>query len=253
MFDLNRNSQICDMIAEGEIANLLSHFNSDYIMTVINENINKRFNYNPIGNNPNIVASYEYNFKDLLQKYPSDNDNILQVRFETYRDIINTICNSFKLQYVGIEETDIYSAAYYLYEFLVCGFANNMVTFFANYIYKNREAIYNNMDLAKYRKDKDASTIYGKRAFNDPKIAVIISKMNEVLYYISGFDIGIYNILSLIMDKQKADFISSIIVPCGNFFKENFCAVISPLVITDIRLKIHNLATEEMNSNPDNI
>ena len=53
--DLYRNSGIYNMIAEGEIADILSNFNSAYVMDVIDSNLRNRFAYNPTLSNPNIV------------------------------------------------------------------------------------------------------------------------------------------------------------------------------------------------------
>ena len=44
--DLYRNDQLYNMVAEGEVANILAHYNSDYIMNIIKENIKNRFNFN---------------------------------------------------------------------------------------------------------------------------------------------------------------------------------------------------------------
>ena len=82
MFDLYRNDQIYNMVAEGEVATLLSPFSNSYVMDVINNSIRNRFAYNPAVSNPNIVNSYEINFKDMLGRFPSDADNIMFIRYE---------------------------------------------------------------------------------------------------------------------------------------------------------------------------
>ena len=63
--DIYRNDQIYNIVAEGEVAELLSQFSSAYIMDIIDNSIKNRFAYNPTVSNPNIVNSFEINFKDM--------------------------------------------------------------------------------------------------------------------------------------------------------------------------------------------
>ena len=89
MIDLYKNDQLYNIVAEGEISGILAHYNSDYIMSIIQDSI-KNINipgYTP-ANASNIVESFEMNFKDLKIQYPSDGDNIEQARQETYQEII---------------------------------------------------------------------------------------------------------------------------------------------------------------------
>lgn len=247
--DLYRNDQIYNMIAEGEVANILSHYNSDYIMNIIKTNIDRRFEFNSIINSPNIVASYETNFKDLKNQYPSDVDNIEQARQETYEEIISIICQSYNLQYIPNPDNDMYMVTYHLYDFFVSGYTKNIINFFSNYIYQNKEPIYNNLELYKYKKDRDSSTVYMKKAYNDIMIATIISKIKEVIYYISGFDIDMYTILSYNYDKATCDFMSSIVIPIGNIFKDSFCNILNiPTILTDIRLNIQQIMKTDINN-----
>lgn len=249
--DLYRNDQIYNMIAEGEVANILSHYNSDYVMNIIKDNLNKRFSFNSSINAPNIVASFEMNFKDLIVQYPSDVDNIKQARDEVYSDIIENICHAYNLQYINNPNNDIYQVAFNLYDLFVSGYSRNIINFFSKYIYQNREALYNNLELYKYKKERDASTTYIKKAYNDVIIATIISKIKEVIYYISAFDIDLYTIMSYNYDKEFCDFINSIIIPVGNIFKENFCQILNmPTILTDIRLSIQQLIQVDIQQPP---
>ena len=128
--DLYRNSNVYNMIAEGEIAQILSKFSTEYIMDVIDSNIRNRFSYNPALSNPNIINSYEMNFKGMLSSFPNDADNIMSIRQDTYLTIINKICSSFNLQYIG-DQPDCYTLAYNLYDLFVSGYSRNIINFFA--------------------------------------------------------------------------------------------------------------------------
>ena len=56
-------------------------------------------------------------FKELYDTYPNDHDNINDVRAEVYNMIIQRICGWFNLQYEPEEGVDLYTIAYYLYDF----------------------------------------------------------------------------------------------------------------------------------------
>lgn len=240
--DLYRNDQIYNMVAEGEVAELLSKFNNSYVMDVIDNNLRNRFAYNPAISNPNIVNSYEMNFKDMLSRFPSDIDNIMSIRHETYLNIINKICCSFNIQYIG-NEPDNFVLAYNLYDLFVSGYSRNIINFFARYIYANRIELYNNMGLDKYKKIKDSSFNYIRKVYNDQLVAVIISRIKDVVYYISGFDIDLFTFLTYNYNRDMCDFFYNNIQPLGNIFKDDFCNVVmnSQSLLTEIRIAIQKL------------
>lgn len=244
--DLYRNSNVYNMIAEGEVAEILSNFSTSYVMNVIDSNIRNRFSYNPTLSNPNIVNSYEMNFKGMLSTFPNDADNIMSIRQETYLTIINKICSSFNMQYIG-DQPDCYILAYNLYDLFVSGYSRNIINFFARYIYIYKNEIYNNMGLDKYKKSKDSITNYMRKVFDNSKnIDVIIARIRDVIYYISGFDIDFYTFLSFNYPKEMCDFLYSNIAPMGNIFKDEFCNVINnPAILTEIRIAIQNLLIQD--------
>lgn len=244
--DLYRNSNVYNMVAEGEIAEILSKFNTQYMMDVIDSNIRNRFAFNSAISNPNIINSYEMNFKGMINKFPNDGENIMTIRQETYLTIINKICSSFNLQYVG-DNPDCYILAYNMYDIFICGFTRNIINFFAKYIYMYRAEIYNNMGLDKYKKSKDSTINYVRKIFDDSKyIDIIIARIKDVIYYISGFDIDFYTFMSFNYNKPMCDFIYSNIAPMGNIFKEEICKVIdNPSVLTEIRIAIQNLLIQD--------
>lgn len=243
--DLHRNSNVYNMVAEGEVAEILSKFSTSYVMDVIDSNIRNRFAFNPTLSNPNIVNSYELNFKGMLNNFPNDGENIMSIRQETYIDIINKICSSFNMQYVG-DQPDCYTLAYNLYDLFVSGYSRNVINFFARYIYTYRNAIYDNMGLDKYKKSKDITTNYVKKSVSDSKAVTIISRIREVVYYMSGFDIDFYTFLSLNYPKEMCDFINLNIAPMGNIFKDEFCQVLNvPSVLTEIRVAIQALMEQD--------
>ena len=180
MYELYRNSGIYNIIAEGEIANILSKFDSSYIMDVIDSNLSNRFAYNPTLSNPNIVNSYELNFNGMIDNFPDDADNIKSIRQETYLTIINKICNAFNLTYIG-DQPDCYILAYNMYDLFVSGYSRNIINFFSRYIYNYCGEIYNNMGLDKYKKNKDTTTNY-IRNDNDVMCDIWCGKDHKVCF-----------------------------------------------------------------------
>lgn len=245
--DLFRNSQICSMVAEGEVANILSHFDSDYVMTIIRNHLQNRFTYSSsVMTKPNIVVSYDMTFKELLDQYPFDRENILTVRQDSYREIINTICSFYGLQfYPPDNDVDLYSAAYFLYECFVSKFDFFVTKFFANFVVMNRDTLWDTLDLARFKKDKDSTTLYGKKAYDNIKMAVIMSKMNEILYYLLAIDVDLPTFISSCYPVEEANFINTLIYS-EDFYKTHVCPAIQlPNIITDIKLKIHQMLCEE--------
>lgn len=248
MYELYRNSGIYNIIAEGEIANILSKFDSSYIMDVIDSNLANRFAYNPTLSNPNIVNSYELNFKGMIDNFPDDSDNIMSIRQDTYLTIINKICNAFNLTYIG-DQPDCYILAYNIYDLFVSGYSRNIINFFSRYIYNYCGEIYNNMGLDKYKKNKDTTTNYIRKVYggNAKYIDIVIARIREVIYYISGFDIDFYTFLSFNYSKEMCDFLYSNIAPMGNIFKDEFCKVVdNPAILTEIRVKLQSMLMQDL-------
>jgi hypothetical protein len=241
------------MVAEGEVAELLARFNNSYVMDVIDNFISNRYAYNPTLSNPNIVNSYEINFKDMLVNYPSDAESIMSIRNEVYLTIINKICSAFNVQYLG-DEPDCYIIAYNLYDLFVSGYARNIINFFANYIYYNRNTLYSNMGLDRYKKVKDSSSNYIRKVYDDTVVAIIIARIKEVIYYISGFDIDFYTFLSMNYNRDMCDFLYQNIQPFGNIFKDEFCQVVNnPTILTEIRIAIQKLLESDIISQQEQV
>lgn len=244
------------MATENEVATVLSHFNSSFIYDVIDEKLRGRFNLAMSIQNANMVVAFEQNFKDLAATYPSDIKNIETVRTETYREIVDMICAYYGIQYAlpPIEESptvDYYTVAYYLYDFLVYGFFIYISKFYARYIYANKDQIYDSMGLDAYKKNKDSSTLYGKKVFSDVKIAVISAYIMTVVKNMESFDISIENILTVIYgDANIVALLASIInnMPM-DFFKTYFKVPmeVEAIMYTNIRLELTRLSSVDNN------
>ena len=133
-----------NIISVNQLTEVLSHYDTNFVMSVVDNGIASRYNPNAVLSQPNIVAAWEQNFKQMLSEFaelPDAKARITSVRDETYREIINRICREFNLNFTIDEDVDLYSAAFYLYDFFVANFNTNLITFFYNYIVRERAEI----------------------------------------------------------------------------------------------------------------
>lgn len=239
------------LTAEYEVSEVLAHFNSAYILDVIQEKINNRFIPTMVlsSTNPNIIISFEDNFKRCFAMYPEDAENIRSVREETYREVIDIICNNYGITFKYTEGIEPYTYAYFMYDFFVCNYAKYIASFFAQYIYTNKDALYNALNLEAYKKSKDASTQYGKKVYEDSKLAVISSNIVLVINAIRTFDITKELIFSTIFGtKEIVELMSSAVNTPYDIFKTLFYSApvdYQPILFTNVRLELQKLAVRE--------
>ena len=260
------NSQVYNVVTENELAEVLSHYNSDFVFSIIDQCLKYRFMNVPVVPYPNVVAGWEQNFKAIISQYgDSSREEVMRVRNETYTEIINTICKEFGMNFTIDDTVDLYSAAYHLYELMVSNFTENMVSFFANFIYRERSSIYDNFNLAEMKKNKDSSTIYGKKIYKDIKLAVINANIDLVVSGVCSMDIPYHLIISTIFgnNSDKKKFIMSIISAGNDFFQKAYTTVLNSDIradiITAIRFKlqeiamIHDQATTDIDGAPQHV
>ena len=217
------NPAITNINIDNQLAGILSQFNEDYVMDVIDDSLENRFRLYDLPA-PNIVASYETTFKALTNGFSSNVEDIANVRKNTYINIINRICDFYNLEFTDNDDTDYYSAAYWIYEFLVSKFTQNMINFYVSFLIRERDQIEMSLDLAQMRRENDVVYSYSKRLFLDPKLASIHSNLEYVIDQISTYDIDLWSILSTIYNNppELAAYIYSNIKDTGNFFRDQY-------------------------------
>lgn len=236
---------------------ILSHFNTDYIYSSIKNQIDMKY-IEPLPMINNIVYGYNENFKQLLFTYTNelDRQQILNTRNSIYTEIIDLLCKEFKLEFNKTEEDgqDLYNPAFYMFKLLVSEFSENVKTFFTNFIIKERNSIYTNLDLAQYKREKDSSTIYNKKRIKNSKLAIIISRLNYVIDNICVYDIPFETFLYYICeDKNMYAYLVNMIQPKVDFFKTfvvpmfNPESPVRPMLISDITISLYNQLSTEAN------
>lgn len=241
------NDDDYSVVTQNELSTILATFDSAYIFSVIQDNLKLKYDNSFIGILiPNVVGSFEKTFQNLLEVYPMDHDNIYEVRDQTYDRIIEILCNEYKLSLNinQIDNVDKYTLAYWMYDMLVSNFSNYITTFFSRYIIQEKENLYNYFNLDAVKKNKDSSTIYGKKAYNDLKLAIINSHLLNILTAIQAFDITFEQICETVYaDKNIISLLINTLLPTVDFYKTFYCealrnADIVPIFITNIRLEI---------------
>ena len=240
---------------EFNITELLNHFDSNYIFDIINDKLNS-MEFASILNEPNVVISFEENFKMMNDNFPGDGQNIRLIRNQVYTDIVTVLCQKFNLAFDEENDNiDRYTLAYYLYDFLVCNRSNYMVNFFTSFIINNKESLSRFLNLDEYRKAKDSAAAYGKRIYEDQKYGIISANMNRVINHIASLDITLENIFqSTYSNPQIVEFLSNSIFDKGNFFLDFYYKVfenpeIMPIIITNIRLSLQKIVGDISQSN----
>lgn len=245
---MSANPNLYNIVSESELSEILSHYGDEYVLSVVENAMKNRFDPASIIPQPNVVGAWEQNFKQLITTYniPEFINKINDTRISVYKQIIETICKEFKLNFTIDDNIDWYSAAYYLYDFFVCNFNKYMIEFFSKYIFKERNSIYESMNLAELRKNKDTSTAYGKRVYKDIKLAVISANIDMVITNMLGFDIDYSTILLTSLMRDRAYYISSLVSPADEFYREFYGGVMNssarPVILTEIRFNLQNLA-----------
>lgn len=234
---------------EYNMTELLAHFDSDYIISTMRDKI-KNINYYSSIKEPNIIDSFEKNFKIMKEKFPGDESNINLVRTRVYIEILNTLCEAFNLAHnIDLEynQSNINTAAYYAYDFLVCSRNIIMINFFTSFIINNKDSLYSALNLDAYKKNKDVSALYNKRIYDDSKYAIISTNIEKIIEYISTLDISLLNIFqSTYVNPQVVSFLDETFADRGNFFRDYYCSIVNnketlPIVITDIRLQLQKI------------
>ena len=236
-----------NIMTQNELNTVLASFESEFIFSVIKDNLAMKYNDAFINIvKPNVVSAFENTFNNLKEIYPMDHDNIMNVRQQTYEEIVDILCAEYNLSKGDCYDDllDKYTLTYYLYDFLVANFTNNIVEFFSNYIFREKDAIYDYFNLDQFKKNRDSSTLYGRKAYTDMKLAIINANLVNILTSMQSFDISLNDIYTLTYkDPHVVGMFRQNISDNGDFYKSYYCNVIrdqnlAPIFYTSIRLEI---------------
>ena len=243
------NDKLYELQANNQLSVILSQFDATFGLNIIEDTMEQRLNSFDIMPSPNIVLSFEDNFKLLYNNYPNEHNNIDDSRQEVYREIIKLICSKFNLEFDEQQGVDIYLIAYYLYDFFVSRFNNYLVTFYTSYIEKEKDYLYGIFKLGENRKPKESSKNTAKYNYSDETLAVIANNITEVLSgmrYLSIPDHVVYEIIY--NNINIIELISTNIYPRTPLFaifnSILFNEQLYPTIITHIRMNLQLSLTQ---------
>lgn len=249
MSDYMNNSSVYSIYSENDAMQVLSHFGIEQIIDIIEDSIYKRFGLNVYL--PNIVNALEQGFKNTLLMYSDNNAEILEIRNDTYDQVIQIIEKHNNISVLRDENLDMYSAAYHLYDFFVSNFKQNIINFFTNYIIRERNNIYSSLHLEEFKKSRDSTTLYGKKMYKNTKLAVINACLEYIIDNVCEFDFSLQTILSFVYeDKMLAQFLGNIIQPKTDIFKTLYVNTIRTPefrldIMSAIRINIHYYSSQQ--------
>ena len=154
--EVNGVDKAYSLVAEGELSTILSNFNSSYTYDVVDDLMRERYNSFSLISKPNFIDELEYSFKQLLDQFPSDKDNIIYTRNKTYLEIISRISNNSGVQFT-IEDTDSVDIRYLasiIFDLFISNYNEYVFKFLYNFIVNQKDFIYNQLDLIKNKKSK---------------------------------------------------------------------------------------------------
>lgn len=246
------NSSIVNVNIDNRLAGILSQFNDDYIMDVVNDSLADRIRLYNLPR-PNVVNAFETVFKELTNGFEMRNEEILATRLRVYSNIINMICKYYSLTFIPSDETDSYSIAYWLYDFLVSNFTENLKNFYAFFLIGERDSIYSGLELADTKKANDGTILlYSKKLFKNPKLAAIHCNLEYIISQINNFDIAFPTILRYVYQSNPniSSYISNMVSDdTGTFFRNFYQAYVlnskdSADILTYIKLSLQQIGGE---------
>lgn len=236
-----------NIVAEGEVAVLLSNFDTNFIIGSTSDmvsQVKENFTLEP---KANYVSGLEVVFKDMLNTYPADRENIINVRNTTYLEIIDTICNKSGIKVLyDVSSVDLFTLSKYLFDLTVSNYHINVFDFLYNFIITQKDFIYSTLNLDTMRKSKDISTVYNRQLYSDSKLAIINANLEYCLKFITSMDFSIDQVLGYMYHNKEqyvGKYLSNYLDPSINLYD----LLIEPMIknpytygplVTTIKLEI---------------
>lgn len=240
------------IVSDSEIISIISNFSDDMIMDIVRQNAENKFRPYQyyVGNLPMAIESI---FKSNQEDYPNFYSETNQRRTQIYSDILNYLCSLHNLSLNIDENTDLYSLAYFLYDFTISRFTINIISFFTNYIIKEANTLFDYLNLAEMKKGKDNSSIYSKKVFKgNSKLSVIHANIEPVIDAICGFDIDMATLIyTTTEDMNITSLLTNNIRDNNNLFRLLFVSCIRDpryrsAIITLVRMRLQELQGQAM-------
>lgn len=239
---LHNNSDY-EIISNAEVSNVISKYSPDMIDISLEE-ILRRKNVPSISPMANMIVSYENNLKIDMAKYPQYQNDMLERRTELYSHIMNRICEVHGLSYQLPANADIYTCANLVYQFLISGYYQSCISFFANFLKREAKSI-SAMITNKPKDDLSTTEVYVNKVYmGNDDLVFIHTHMSEVLDAIHSIDIPLESIIQTSWAASPmasvSGLLSSILIEDDRFYNLYLNTIdrYRAEVVTDIRLQL---------------
>ncbi len=240
------------IVSDSEMNSIIGMFSPDMIYDVVQSSYENRFTPYQlyVGNT---ITALEQEYRQQLDTLPNYSNEIKQTRENTYKTILSVLCslNNLSINEDGMEHIDTYSLLYYLYDFLISRYSTNIINFFANFILKEKDALYEMIGSIDYKKNKDNASTYSKKIFKgNSKLATIHANLELVIDNICGMDIPMSSLIyTTTYDQNITNIICTGTSEVFNLFSSQFVPCVKnplyrPIIITSIRLRLQELAAD---------
>lgn len=246
------NNYVGSIDTDGAIGSILSNFDSSWIMHTISDSLNMKFRpfEEPM---PNFVDILNRNFDMTNAAAPDYKEETERVRTESFKEIIETICNYYGLSFTesfdDIYPTELYGIAHTLYDIFISRFTDYTIDFFINYIINNSDSIYAyllNDETVKKPKEKDIPP----GTYIDPKFYLIHSNLNKIILNMASYDISLEVLLSYFVDPASAARLTQLLHDTGDIYKFHYVIYLQDQrymaqLLTCIKLKLQSRTKEQ--------
>ena len=244
---LSQNSDY-SIISNNEAASIINRFTPEMIQNIVDEALeNKYRNYSQTLSN--IVESLETNYNIMKGGLPDYTNEIEEQKIQTYYSIINKVCSYHNIAFLYHEGDSLYTSAFYIYDFFIAQSNLYIVNFFVNYINREKNMLYEALELSAKRKD---ASIYSKKLYKNAnsKLATIHANLEFVLQNIWSYDIPfeLFVELACIPDREKARYLTYILKDQGDFFSRiivPYCQQNYATLTTEIKFGLQGFASAE--------
>lgn len=242
------------ILTDNEISSIIGNFSSDMIYDIVEIRHMNRFRPYQlyVGN---LVGAINQNFKIQCQAIPIHSEELMQSHRMVLETIMNKICslNNISINESNLENVDLYSLVYFLYDFFISRYTLNIINFFSNFIIREQNSIIESINIAEAKKSgiKDLGSNYSKKMFKENNnLAIIHANLDKVVENICGMDIDMNAFVSLATcDANITNLLCSCTDEIISIFQTQFVPCVKdpicgPVILTMIRLRLQELSAE---------
>lgn len=239
---------------DAAIGVILGNFSSDYIRHVMYDSLDISNRFRPFTEPmPNFVDVLNRNFTAALAEGPDYTEQILNVRSETWREIILMICKYYNLQFCQdfdmIDPVELYGIAHTMYEIFVSSYTQYAINFYTQYIINNADYISSYLAQSPESIKPKEVGVYDKKGFIDPKYILIHANINRVITNMASYDISLDELLKYFLDTPSYMRMTTLLRDCGDIYKYFYApCILDPMyasgILTNVKLQLQSRTYE---------